>query len=245
MNKLIRRTVLGAALLLAAGGFGCAQDHASSASVAQASRGNSGSYSVAAVGDPLATMRLDGTFYMASRGDGREWRREVLKFTPLRSGEFAANQTYSLVAAANGERRGGSLSWQINPAKRLFRNGQPSLTEPTEPVLEVIQSGTVATTGTAPIVIVKRATIASEGTKFAVEAVQGDGWTLAVFEATSDAWVYYAGSTAPMKVQAGKCFKFPETANSIDDARPAAQTEYDRMYDYAKALWAATGTTNY
>lgn len=167
-------------------------------------------------------------------------RRQVLKLKPISiPGEPVPND-YVIVLSAT--RTATAPNWTISSTKRLFRNGVRAEDEPAEPSVDVIDSGTVVGSGTGPIITVKKATVASEATKFAVEATPGNGWVLAVFEAASPVEVYFADSAAPVLVPTGKCLRVRETDNVIP--QPITDDElYTKLHVYSQRLWAATGST--
>ncbi|MBS0189588.1 MAG: hypothetical protein U0573_09155 [Phycisphaerales bacterium] len=215
---------------------GCAQDARHRSAAPSADNEYPGLLS-----EEQVTMKLEGTYYTVAQTERKNWRREVLKFTPQASGGRVAANQYCLVASSNQRGTGGVLNWQTSAAQRLYKGGVRTTDEATEPAFELGEEGTVATSGAGPIVIVKRATVSSEGTKFIIEAVPQGGWTIAVIEASKNVDIYYGTTEDPLSLKAGDCYAFKDRANSVKDGVSSPQ-DFARLSGYANLLWAATGS---
>jgi len=167
-------------------------------------------------------------------------RRAVLKLKPVAIPGFPAPRDYAVVISATQKADGPN--WGTNSTKRLFRNGARVADEVAEPSVDLFGSGTVVVSGTGPILTVKKATVASDGTKFIVEATPSGEWTLAVLEAATPVDVYFENSPDPVRVTAGKCLRVKETATVIPQPIDDPQL-YAKLQAYARFLWGATGSS--
>jgi len=138
---------------------------------------NAGNW-IDALAENLGTsIDTDGNFLVDFHGDV-PMTRNVLRLR-VRSFAGAARNEYFVRVTAN---RAGSLgSLMYKRLQRPPKPGVPLLQVPENAVSLEGETGEVIVSGTAPIIAVKKGTIASDGTTFAVEA-DASGWWLSIIE---------------------------------------------------------------
>jgi hypothetical protein len=203
---------------------------------------NSGDYppnkDVALARRAPVSFESHGMFFVAMPGQSVV-RREVLKLKPRKPADAEARD-YTVLLAVTQKR--GELKWVTSPVKRLFESKNVRATDPpVEPAIELMDSGTVVVSGTAPVVAVKKATVASDGTTFIVEAIAGGGWSLAVLKGTNPVLVYMENSVEAVEVLQDQLLVVTEQANAIPLPIPK-EGRFASLQAYAIDLLEATGT---
>ena len=179
---------------------------------------NEGIFGPAAGGPARVVTSESNCFIVRTIKPGEvEFQRQVERFRVKRSRATRPDDFYELRFTAT--RNGKATGLQIRPAG-VIRSGKvagPARGNPEEPVetgMIMPDEGFVVVNGTAPIVAVRRGTISSQGTKFAVEAT-ATHWLVVAIEAVlnNDVVVYFPESgLGPIECVTSDCWKFPNDA---------------------------------
>lgn len=146
--------------------------------------------------------------------------------------------SYKVVIANNRVNEGGK--WAIGMAKRPPTSKTSRDDDPVEMAMIVPDDGMVVVTGTAPIVGVKRATIASTGTTYVVESMTGNGFLIKVLDSSTahPVKVFFPGTGSPggIEVPNGACWHFFEDADEDNEHEDGENEDCDELTAYANTF---------
>jgi len=190
---------------------------------------------------------LDGTYFIGrtSKTEASHLQRQVSRYTAKRIPPTRPDDLYQMRFTAT--QTGGSSGdpKKPGPVIRPGKEDKFTLDSVYENGMMMPDEGMVIVNGTAPIIQVKKATVSSDGTKFAIEATSA-GWLFVVLEtSTDDVWVYFDDSTIPNPVrprafQVGQGWYYPADATLPNEGRAATTAEFTALRDYADWVLSQT-----
>lgn len=156
----------------------------------------------------------------------------------------AKKTTYNILVTANRANRGGEVKY--TRATRLDPDPNPDknpFEDSSEMTVAVPDEGVVVINGMAPIVVCKKATIASAGTTFAIESVVASDpsesyWQLSVIDADAQhpVQIYFEGSRVLKTVNKGECIRYKHNATAIAQNIAIPQGDCEALTSYVNAL---------
>lgn len=198
--------------------------------------------------DGLVSITPDGTYWISkvTRGENPGFQRQVTRFKANRIRND--QQTISYQVRVTGRQINGNLV-NFNPRPRMLK--RPYETKPklmpesppktldedtVESGLMMPDEGTAVINGTAPLIGVKRATVSSAGTTFAIEA-DSTSWLLKVIAADSESpvMVYFPESNIrPRPFAVGDCVRYQNDATLASQGQLETGTACDDLLAYAQ-----------
>lgn len=188
----------------------------------------------------------DGTYFVGrtlQRGQP-PIQRKVSRFIAKRLRKDQPTDSYQLRFTATEGNRETPLDAKPRPLARPSDDAKPVDDETMEIGLVMPDEGTVVINGTAPIIGVKRATVSSNGTKFAIEATPTH-WRLVVLETTGNnpVLLYFPGTnTRATHCQVNDCWEIPneETAANPTFKKNVTDPQFAALVIYAN--WILSNT---
>lgn len=161
----------------------------------------------------------DGVFWVGKTTKKSEagYMRQVFRFKANRLPATGTSTPYSLRFTGKSEAGQFSKDFETRPRPIV----RPSMTgvleeETNEMGMVMPDEGVVVINGTAPLISVKKATVSSVGTKFAIEANPSD-WLLTVLETngTDKVLIHFPESrTPPRELNNGESIRFGNGVNT-------------------------------
>jgi len=254
-NTAMGWSLLGVAILIAAGlasGFSTVSNASFDAAAqdgqnAQASPAefNSGTFLVGSAG-PTAAINTDGNYYIGRTTKPGEpsFQRQVSRFLAKRNPPTRPDDFYRLRFTATRDGKSSGFTAKPKPVIRPGVGEKFTLDETSETGMAMPDEGVVVINGTAPLIAVRRGTVSSNGTKFAIEATSTH-WLVVVIEsvANNDVQIYFPESLVrPIACVTNDCWRFPNDANapSAGTKLPATDPDCAALIEYAEWVLAQT-----
>jgi len=182
----------------------------------------------------------DGNFFVTCRVNSQTASavRQVSKYKARRVGA-PPNNDYSILVAEN---RAGNLGLLLPDVVTRPAASDAAITATTEELAFVMpEEGVIVVNGAAPIIQVKRVTVSSEGTVYAIET-NGSGWLLKVLSTPNGPVMVDFGipNTRPTPLLAPACKYCPFTANSPTQMTDGVAADCLNLEYYATDLLNGT-----
>ncbi|MBL8886811.1 MAG: hypothetical protein JNK16_09135 [Phycisphaerales bacterium] len=194
------------------------------------------------------SLTSDGTFFVDIRKTQPRGKisRTVDRFRALRFADGKQSKTYSLLVTANQQDSLKGWSFTKKDLKRPVLQPDHALAEDEEETgLVMPDEGTVVIYGNAPLIGVRRATVSSVGTTFAIEA-DSTGWLIRVIAVSANndpVLVYFPESPIRQcrQLYLNDCVRYENSAEKYNDDTPGEAGACVSLNTYAAALLAAAG----
>ncbi|MGH7244259.1 MAG: hypothetical protein ACREJD_12670 [Phycisphaerales bacterium] len=242
-SLLFGLAVVAPAIALWSCGPAMARDLDASAAQSQSANISAGTWDVSFSSKAGSSVVTDGNFIVDFRTKPGEpaLTRSVTRLKASRFNTGKPTTSYKILVTANEKNEIGP--WSYTPAIRPASEAKGATEEESsEMTILMPDPGAVVVSGTAPIIQVKKATVSSEGTKYAIEADE-TGWLLKVLEADVDhpVRIYFPESGERAKnCVAGECWRYANDATRPSDGVPGTTEACDNLASYAWAIIEGT-----